>query len=171
MIVRAVFIAFLLVLGSVPIGPAVAVAAQVDEQRSAVLRHLDTQDAEPPAVRAREPLLHAGTQDRLLPQVAPPAPGDDPQAVHPADPAGVDPLGEAPQGVLRPETVQIDRLGIIGFSRFLPVGRVSRRTLSIVGASHAGILMVLEPTLRPQRSKLSLVTTRGVPRSPRHHQH
>jgi len=78
------------------------------DQRTAVVRHHESEDAGAATFGSAQPLLHLGPQHGLLQQVSPASAGDHPEPAHPTDPAGVDRSCRAPQSLVRSETVQID---------------------------------------------------------------
>ena len=86
----------------------VSIAADLDDQRTAVVGHHESEDASAATFGSTQPLLHLGPQHGLLQQVSPASAGDHPEPAHPTDPAGVDRSCGAPQSLVGSETVQID---------------------------------------------------------------
>ena len=82
--------------------------AELDLQRPPAGGPLEAPDAQPAPLGAQQPGLDAAPQDGPLGLVAHPAARDHVQAGGAPDAAGVQLLGQAPQGVLRAHSVQIE---------------------------------------------------------------
>ena len=139
-----------------------SVIPEFDDERSAFVCHLEPQNSLSNPLRPGEPLLDLRSQDGLLAEISPPSSRDDLQSVHPTHAAGVDTLGNPPEGVVGSQPVEVDLLQVL-------LRRVFRRFAPRARAGHDPILMNLESTLPRQSGKLSSIHV-GVPKSPRHHQ-